>query len=100
MTAVAHRHKTRCPSRPPLQRAAVSISNGRFVEGRDYTLNAAGRFVLTRRFLLSRGTCCGSGCANCPYGYESVPATLTARRGLACSLPQVVRTQKHPLAAG
>ena len=27
---------------------------------------------LSREFLLSRGYCCGMGCANCPYGDEIV----------------------------
>lgn len=38
-------------------------------EGIDYTLDEQGRFVFTREFLLARGTCCKSGCRNCPYGY-------------------------------
>ena len=37
------------------------------VEGRDYTVDAAGRWVFTRSYLLARGRCCGSGCRNCPY---------------------------------
>jgi len=27
-----------------------------------------GQLVMTRAFLLSRGSCCGNGCRNCPYG--------------------------------
>ncbi len=27
-----------------------------------------GLFVMTRGFLLRRGTCCDSGCRHCPYG--------------------------------
>jgi hypothetical protein len=26
-----------------------------------------GLFVMTSRYLLERGTCCGSGCRHCPY---------------------------------
>jgi hypothetical protein len=27
-----------------------------------------GRMVLTARYLLDRGYCCGNGCRHCPYG--------------------------------
>ncbi|MEM7092934.1 MAG: DUF5522 domain-containing protein [Actinomycetota bacterium] len=27
----------------------------------------SGLFVMTERYLLHRGTCCGSGCRHCPY---------------------------------
>lgn len=29
--------------------------------------------VLTAKYLLNRGYCCGNGCKHCPYGYEAVP---------------------------
>lgn len=29
--------------------------------------------VLTEKFLLNKGYCCGNGCKNCPYNYISVP---------------------------
>jgi len=28
---------------------------------------SSGLFVMTRTFLLDRGTCCGSNCRHCPY---------------------------------
>lgn len=37
-----------------------------FVEGVDYYFED-GLMVLTAKFLLERGFCCGSGCRNCPY---------------------------------
>lgn len=40
--------------------------------GIDYNLDGAGRFVLTREYLLGRGGCCGSGCLNCPWGAGTV----------------------------
>jgi hypothetical protein len=46
---------------------------GPLVEGRDYTVDAMGRWVFTRSYLLRRGRCCGSGCRNCPYGPPSKP---------------------------
>ena len=42
-------------------------------EGEDYYINDQGLFVLTSKYLLERGYCCGSGCTNCPYNYAAVP---------------------------
>jgi hypothetical protein len=42
-------------------------------EGEDYYYNEEGLMVFTARYLLKKGFCCGSGCVNCPYNYESVP---------------------------
>jgi hypothetical protein len=42
------------------------------VEGIDYYFNENGLMVLTERYLLERGYCCGSGCLHCPYNYENV----------------------------
>ena len=42
------------------------------VEGEDYFLNKNGLLVFTEKYLLQRGTCCGSGCRHCPYNYKSV----------------------------
>ena len=41
--------------------------------GRDYTVDPDGRYVFTESYLRARGTCCGSGCRNCPYGHVNVP---------------------------
>ena len=32
-----------------------------------YTDPATGYIVMTREYLLERGTCCESGCRHCPY---------------------------------
>ncbi|MCW3462160.1 DUF5522 domain-containing protein [Chitinophaga nivalis] len=29
--------------------------------------------VLTEKFHLDRGYCCGNGCKHCPFNYEKVP---------------------------
>ena len=42
-------------------------------ENIDYYFNADGLMVLTAKYLLDRGYCCGNGCRHCPYGYEAVP---------------------------
>jgi Family of unknown function (DUF5522) len=44
-----------------------------WIEGVDYYLNEEGLLVLTAKYLLERGYCCGNGCVHCPYDYEAVP---------------------------
>ena len=43
------------------------------IEGVHYYLNEAGYVVLTEKYHLEKGYCCGNGCRHCPYGYENVP---------------------------
>lgn len=43
------------------------------VEGIDYYINENGLVVLTEKYHLERGYCCGNGCIHCPYLYENVP---------------------------
>ncbi len=43
------------------------------VEGIDYYYNENGYIVLTEKFHLNRGSCCGNGCLHCPYNYINVP---------------------------
>lgn len=42
-------------------------------EGLDYYFEN-GLMVLTARFLLNRGYCCGNGCRHCPYSEEEKAA--------------------------
>lgn len=42
-------------------------------EGIHYYVNEQGYVVLTVKYLLDRGYCCGNGCLHCPYNYENVP---------------------------
>ncbi|HMT07126.1 MAG TPA: DUF5522 domain-containing protein [Pyrinomonadaceae bacterium] len=42
------------------------------VEGRDYYFEN-GLLVMTERFHLDRGYCCGNACRHCPYEHEAVP---------------------------
>ena len=37
------------------------------IEGDDFYYNEEGFMVLTAKYLLERGECCGSGCKHCPY---------------------------------
>lgn len=42
-------------------------------ENEDYYINEDGLLVMTGRYLLKRGYCCGLACRHCPYKYEKVP---------------------------
>jgi len=42
-------------------------------EGEDYYYNEQGYIVLTEKYHLQKGFCCGNGCRHCPYQYEKVP---------------------------
>jgi len=42
-------------------------------EGIDYYYNEDGYIVLTEKFHLEKGSCCGNGCLHCPYDYINVP---------------------------
>lgn len=43
-------------------------------EGIDFYYNEQGLMVLTEKYHLERGYCCGNGCRHCPYNYEKVPS--------------------------
>lgn len=43
------------------------------VEGEDYYYNPQGYIVLTEKYHLDRGECCGNGCLHCPFNYDKVP---------------------------
>ena len=41
-------------------------------EGIHYYFNEDGYVVLTEKYHLEKGYCCGMGCLHCPYEYENV----------------------------
>jgi hypothetical protein len=45
----------------------------KLVEGTDFYYNDNGFIVMTEKYHLERGFCCGNGCKHCPYNYEKVP---------------------------
>lgn len=47
-------------------------------EGEDYYYNEQGYIVLTEKYHLDRGSCCGNGCMHCPFDYENVPEARKA----------------------
>ena len=46
------------------------------IEGIDFYINKDGYIVLTEKYHLDKGFCCGMGCLHCPYNYENVPEPL------------------------
>jgi hypothetical protein len=54
------------------------------IEGIDFYYED-GLMVLTEKFHLDRGYCCGNGCRHCPYHYDRVPeprrTQLLSQRG-------------------
>ena len=44
-----------------------------WIEGVDYYINEDGLVVLTEKYHLDRGYCCGNGCKHCPFEYKNVP---------------------------
>jgi hypothetical protein len=44
----------------------------KLIEGEDFYFNEQGLMVLTAKYHLKRGRCCGNGCKHCPYDYQNV----------------------------
>jgi len=47
--------------------------NEHLIPGIDFYYNTEGFIVLTEKYHLDKGFCCGNGCVHCPYLYKSVP---------------------------
>jgi len=45
----------------------MAIMGNKPKEGEDYYFNSSGLVVMTKKYLLKRGFCCGNGCFHCPY---------------------------------
>lgn len=43
------------------------------IEGDDFYYNEQGYMVLTAKFHMEKGNCCGRGCLHCPFNYKNVP---------------------------
>ena len=46
------------------------------IEGIHFYINQDGYIVLTEKYHLEKGFCCGMGCLHCPYDYENVPELI------------------------
>ena len=49
------------------------MSQPELIEGVHFYINKDGYIVLTEKYHLEKGFCCGTGCLHCPYNYENVP---------------------------
>jgi len=49
------------------------MKHNELIEGIDFYINKDGYIVLTEKYHLDKGFCCGMGCLHCPYNYENVP---------------------------
>jgi Family of unknown function (DUF5522) len=47
--------------------------NNPLVEGLDFYYNEDGYIVLTEKYHLEKGFCCGNGCRHCLYDFQNVP---------------------------
>lgn len=45
----------------------------KLLEGEDFYYNEDGYIVLTEKYHLQKGACCGNGCKHCPYDFVNVP---------------------------
>jgi hypothetical protein len=45
----------------------------KLIEGEHFYYNEQGYMVLTAKYHLDNGNCCGNGCLNCPYDHINVP---------------------------
>ena len=45
----------------------------KLIEGEDFYYNERGFMVLTAKYHLENGRCCGNECVNCPYDHVNVP---------------------------
>jgi len=48
------------------------MKNEGFIEGIHFYFDESGLMVLTEKYHLERGYCCGNGCRHCPFDYEKV----------------------------
>lgn len=46
----------------------------KLIEGEDFYFNKEGYMVLTAKYHLERGVCCGNACLHCPYDHVNVPS--------------------------
>lgn len=72
--------------------ALFSNASPRSIEGRDYNVREDGAWVFSREYLISRGTCCGSKCLNCPYEFSREGLDRAAMRPVVSMVPSWTET--------
>ena len=48
------------------------MNQPKLIEGVHFYISKDGYIVLTEKYHLEKGFCCGMGCLHCPYRYENV----------------------------
>ena len=48
------------------------MSQPELIEGVHFYINKDGYIVLTEKYHLEKGFCCGMSCLHCPYQYKNV----------------------------
>ena len=54
----------------------------KLIEGVDFYYNERGFMVLTAKYHLENGRCCGNECVNCPYDHVNVRGKREEGEGL------------------
>ena len=49
------------------------MNQAELIEGIHFYINEDGYIVLTEKYHLEKGFCCGMGCLHCPFNYQNVP---------------------------
>lgn len=71
------------------------MKNEQFKEGIDFYFDENGLMVMTEKYHLERGYCCGNGCRHCPYEHENVKNKITSKK--AEKNPAKINDRKKPL---
>jgi len=48
------------------------MKNNDFIEGIHFYFDESGLIVMTEKYHLDRGYCCGNACRHCPFNYKNV----------------------------
>ena len=48
------------------------MNQNELIEGVHFYINKDGYIVLTEKYHLEKGFCCGMGCLHCPFQYQNV----------------------------
>ncbi len=62
-------------------------------EGVDFYYSEQGFVVLTEKYHLEKGVCCGNGCRHCPYDFINVAEPR--RSELLCTRETAIATTKN-----
>ena len=58
------------------------MKNDNFIEGVHFYFDVSGLMVMTEKYHLKRGFCCGNNCRHCPYNHENVDKKKRVKEAL------------------